>query len=69
MSEPPTSSVERRWPAQGIAAVGCGPAVPVLVGDDPGFHFARIEQVALSSDRYPRRVGIPAKRPLFSTDS
>ncbi len=66
VSEPPATSVGDRWPADGIATLGCGPAVPVLVGDAPGFHFARIEQVALSSDRYPRRVGIPAKRPLFS---
>ena len=69
VSEPPSTSVEDRWPAAGIAQVGCGPAAPVLVGEAPGYHFARIEQVALAPDRYPRRVGIPAKRPLFSADA
>lgn len=65
VSEPPSTSVEARWPAAGIALVGCGPATPVLVGADPGYHFARIEQQELSPSRHPRRVGIPAKRPLF----
>ena len=69
VSEPPATSVEQRWPAAGIAQVGCGPATPVLVGDAPGYHFARIEQRSLAADRYPRRVGIPAKRPLFSLDA
>ena len=69
VSEPPSTSVDQRWPTAGIAQLGCGPAVPVVVGDAPGYHFARIEQVDRSADRYPRRVGIPAKRPLFSADT
>ncbi len=65
VSEPPATSVDQRWPAEGISEVGCAPAVAVLVGDDPGYHFARIEQVRATPERYPRRVGIPSKRPLF----
>lgn len=65
VSEPPATSVDDRWPADGIAQVGSAPAEACLVGTDPGFHFARIVQTTLSPSRYPRRVGIPAKRPLF----
>jgi len=45
--------------------LGCGPAVGTVVGTDPGYHFARIPLVDATDARYPRRVGIPAKRPLF----
>jgi len=69
VSEPPSTSVEQRWPSAGIELLGCAPAHPVVVGDATGYHFARIEQLALCADRYPRRVGIPAKRPLFTTDA
>lgn len=65
VSEPPATSVETRWPFAGIAQVGCGPVEALLIGEDPGYHFARIEQASLSPERYPRRVGIPNKRPLF----
>jgi 16S rRNA (guanine527-N7)-methyltransferase len=65
VSEPPATSVEDRWPTAGIAQVGCAPAEALVVGSDPGYHFARITQAVPTADRYPRRVGIPAKRPLF----
>lgn len=64
VSEPPIPPASPRWPAEGLAIVGCGPADLQVVGED-GFHLARIEQQSLSDARYPRRVGIPAKRPLF----
>jgi 16S rRNA (guanine527-N7)-methyltransferase len=66
VSEPPATSVADRWPTEGIELLGCAPAVEVRIGDAPGFHFARIGQVTASDPRFPRRVGIPAKRPLFS---
>jgi 16S rRNA (guanine527-N7)-methyltransferase len=62
VSEPPGGDVTDRWPADGLALVGLGPAE--AVGDDD-VHLARMAQVAPVPDRYPRRVGIPAKRPLF----
>lgn len=57
VSEPPDPSA--RWPASGVEAVGLR-AVP---SQDPGFWVGA--QVEPAPDRYPRRVGIPAKRPLF----
>lgn len=57
VSEPPGPS--ERWPAAGVEAVGLR-AIP---SRDAGFWVG--EQVEPAPDRYPRRVGIPAKRPLF----
>jgi 16S rRNA (guanine527-N7)-methyltransferase len=59
VSEPP--GAPPRWPDDGLAILGLGrgprsasqPAVQVLV------------QLGPCPDRYPRRVGVPAKRPLF----
>lgn len=65
VSEPPATSVADRWPAAALASLGCGPAESVVVGDDDGRHFARLDLVAPAPDRFPRRVGIPTKRPLF----
>ena len=64
-SEPPEGTGTGRWAPAGLAELGCGPAEGVVVGEDPGFHFVRIPQVTESPERYPRRVGIPNKRPLF----
>ena len=60
VSEPPEPAPER-WPTAPLAALGLevdprprtSPAVQVL------------RQLRLCPDRYPRRVGVPAKRPLF----
>jgi len=65
VSEPPATSIEERWPSTGLALLGAEPAEAVTVGGDDGWHFARIAQGSLAPSRYPRRVGIPAKRPLF----
>jgi 16S rRNA (guanine527-N7)-methyltransferase len=56
VSEPPLSA--GRWAVEGLALLGMeiGPAVA-------GCQVLR--QVVCCSDRYPRRVGIPRKRPLF----
>ncbi len=60
VSEPP-EEVER-WPAEFLGEVGleAGATWSTDVGHYRSFH--KIEAV---SDRYPRRVGIPEKRPLF----
>jgi 16S rRNA (guanine527-N7)-methyltransferase len=57
VSEPPRT--EGRW--AGCAVLGVGPAVrlpgpPTLVV---------LTQVAACPDRFPRRTGLPAKRPLW----
>lgn len=62
VSEPPRLG-EGRWPPEGLALLGMGPAASVRVAG--GAHFARIRQVRLASERFPRRTGQPAKHRLF----
>ncbi len=67
VSEPPHPDATR-WdsPAAqaGLAALGlrsvAGPADP-----EDGPHFRVLRQETATPDRYPRRAGMPAKRPLF----
>jgi 16S rRNA (guanine527-N7)-methyltransferase len=59
VSEPPEE--RRRWDAEGLAVLG-------LAGDTTsagGFRFFEAVQATLCPARYPRRTGIPGKRPLF----
>ncbi len=59
VSEPPGSPVAERW--VGAVGIGLGPA-----DHHPGPPaFVVLRQVSVCPDRYPRRVGIPAKRPLW----
>ena len=60
VSEPPGSEGDR-WPAAGLAGVGL--VLEAVVAGPPS--FARLRLVELPQDRYPRRVGIPGKRPLW----
>ena len=57
VSEPPEET--NRWPADGLAPLG------LLDEGSPVPGMRRLRQVSLCPDTYPRRVGIPAKRPLF----
>lgn len=62
VSEPPEPPPDRpRWPPEGLAELGLalGPEWHVP------FHYRSFVQVERCPDRYPRRVGVPAKRPLF----
>ena len=62
VSEPPHGDREGdRWPASGLAIVGMGPAR--MEPGPPG--FAVVLQAEICPEKYPRRVGIPAKRPFF----
>ena len=56
VSEPPEPA--ERWPAAGLALLGLRrlPGPPA---------YAVLEQAEPCPDRFPRRTGIPAKRPLF----
>lgn len=60
VSEPPGGD-PARWPAEGLAAVGLE-ALEAVAGPPALF---RAVKVAPCGDRYPRRVGVPAKRPLW----
>jgi len=62
VSEPPEPEAATRWPAPGLETLGFGP--PVRRGE-PGGSFVAMEKVR-GDDRWPRRVGIPAKRPVWA---
>lgn len=64
-SEPPQVAVEVRWPAAALAPLGAGPPTACTVGDDDEVHLVVIEQRSPCPERFPRRVGVPQKRPLF----
>jgi len=57
VAEPPEPR-DDRWPSAGLAELGLVPAGSVR-------GWAGFEQGQACGERYPRRVGIPAKRPLF----
>jgi 16S rRNA (guanine527-N7)-methyltransferase len=61
VSEPPGDE-EDRWPAEGLEELGFGALSRVAA---PGGSFVVLEK-SRSDDRWPRRVGIPAKRPLWT---
>jgi 16S rRNA (guanine527-N7)-methyltransferase len=61
VAEPPAED-PTRWPASGLARLG------LAVGDRihaDGGTVQVLRAVAGVDERYPRRVGVPAKRPLF----
>ena len=62
VSEPPGGEPER-WPAEGLAPLGMVPMASVRAG---GAAYQVLGQETLCPDRWPRRIGMPAKRPLFS---
>lgn len=57
VTEPPGADGSR-WPVDGVAALGLAPLPP-----QPGLQ--RLERVGIVDGRFPRRTGLPAKRPLF----
>jgi 16S rRNA (guanine527-N7)-methyltransferase len=69
VSEPPETSPgdspppeqARRWSAQGLALLGLEPEE--FVRDEFGFQVLR--QAEPCPERFPRRDGVPAKKPLF----
>jgi 16S rRNA (guanine527-N7)-methyltransferase len=63
VSEPPGVQPADRWPDEGLALVGLQSAGTFRVSDRFGYQVLR--KVKTTDDRFPRRVGIPAKRPLF----
>jgi 16S rRNA (guanine527-N7)-methyltransferase len=59
VSEPPEEA--GRWPADAIAELGLAVAGPVT-GEA---RYQVLRQVTLCPEMYPRRVGVPGKRPLW----
>ena len=57
VSEPPEPD-PARWPAEGVALFGFAPPVRAA-------GCVRLELIGAVSDDFPRRAGLPAKRPLF----
>lgn len=64
VSEPPVAeAVEVRWPAAGVATVGLRLEQRATAAGGAG--YAVLVQAAVCPDTYPRREGVPAKRPLW----
>jgi 16S rRNA (guanine527-N7)-methyltransferase len=62
VSEPPRQRTDGdRWPTAGLSVLGMGPAKPY----EDGFRFQVVTQLFDCPARYPRRVGVPGKRPIF----
>ncbi len=63
VSEPPgePGDLSGRWPRGGLAELGLGDAESTTAG----YRFVVVRQRRPCPSRFPRRVGIPAKRPLF----
>ena len=55
------SGSEDRWPAEGVALVGLRRE---RVWSDP-YHYRSLVLECTSPPQFPRRTGVPAKRPLF----
>jgi 16S rRNA (guanine527-N7)-methyltransferase len=63
VSEPPDRGESSRWPTEGIAMVGM--EVDRRIRFDDRFSYQVLRKTTPTPERYPRRVGVPAKRPLF----
>lgn len=66
VAEPPPSQSDSngsvpRWPAAAVAELGLVPLTPVI---EPVSAQVLVQRSACP-DRYPRRTGVPARRPLF----
>lgn len=62
VSEPPDVPVEQRWPSDPLATLGLEPGAR---WSDAGATIQALNAVNACPERFPRRVGVPAKRPLF----
>jgi 16S rRNA (guanine527-N7)-methyltransferase len=67
VSEPPSSGrvtgceEEARWPVEPLQLLGLEPTELV----HQAFEYRALRQTAACPDRFPRRNGVPAKKPLF----
>jgi len=63
VSEPPDAPGADRWPAAALEQLGLETLKAVRVDDRFGYQI--LIKAGPTPDRFPRRVGIPTKRPLF----
>jgi 16S rRNA (guanine527-N7)-methyltransferase len=63
VSEPPEVNPPERWPVEGLATVGLAPGSIYRHRDRFGYQI--LEKRTETPDKFPRRTGIPTKRPLF----
>jgi 16S rRNA (guanine527-N7)-methyltransferase len=63
ISEPPDTDPQARWPSDGLGSLNLERSSRYRF--DGRFGFQILMKVAPLDERYPRRVGIPNKRPLF----
>jgi hypothetical protein len=64
VSEPPDqddAAAAARWPAEPLGQLGLVPAERAR----EEFEYRVLRQAEACPDRFPRRNGVPAKRPLF----
>lgn len=63
VSEPPRQAIDDRWPEDALRQLGMtrGPRQRF----DGRFGYQVLVRSGETPERYPRRVGVPAKRPLF----
>ena len=63
ISEPPNLETTERWPVPGLRQLGLIPVITLRPLERFGYQVLR--KVDPVDDRFPRRVGIPVKRPIF----
>ena len=63
VSEPPDIDRSERWPEAGLLRLGLSPAS--VLRPLGKFGYQVLTKDTNIDDRYPRRVGVPVKRPLF----
>ena len=63
VSEPPDTDPGERWPESGLIQLGLSSIMTVRPVERFGYQL--LKKVEPLDDRYPRRVGIPVKRPAF----
>jgi 16S rRNA (guanine527-N7)-methyltransferase len=63
VSDPPDADPTTRWPTAPLAELGL---TPPEIRRGPDVTLALFTHPTATSDRYPRRAGIPAKRPLWT---
>ena len=63
ISEPPDTDPTERWPESGLLGLGLIPVMTMRPIERFGYQV--LKKVGPLDDRFPRRVGIPVKRPIF----
>jgi len=63
VSEPPDTPTGGRWPAAGLTPLGLSPVG--IMRPTERFGYQLLRKTDRLDDRFPRRVGVPVKRPAF----